>query len=89
MNQVSPRGSKLLNKEPLVSVSDVQRIRRQRRLAQTEEEYSTVRSHMRDLASDLKSKPTTNTKLLKITGITVIVLGIIIGVALAYAASVV
>lgn len=89
MNQVSPRGSKLLNKEPLVSVSDVQRIRRQRRLAQTEEEYSTVRSHMRDLASDLKSKPTTNTKLLKITGITVIVLGIIIGVVLAYAASVV
>lgn len=89
MNQVSPRGSKLLNKEPLVSVSDVQRIRRQRRLAQTEEEYSTVRSHMRDLASDLKSKPTTNTKLLKITGITVIVLGIIIGGVLAYAASVV
>lgn len=44
---------------------------------------------MRDLASDLKSKPTTNTKLLKITGIAVIVFGLIIGAILAYTASIV
>ncbi|MCT2288327.1 hypothetical protein M3F30_07050, partial [Corynebacterium sanguinis] len=67
------------------SVADVQRVRRQRRLAQTEQEYSTVRSHMRDLASDLKSKPTIDAKLIKIYGIVVIVFGLIIGGFLFYA----
>lgn len=89
MKQFNLGGLKIPTKEPSVSVADVQRARRQRRLAQTEQEYITVRSHMRDLASDLKSKPTTNAKLLKISALSVITLGMIMGIVLVYAASVV
>ena len=87
MNQINLGRFKVPSKEPSVSVADVQRVRRQRRLAQTEQEYSTVRSHMRDLASDLKSEPRKNTELLKISGIAVIVLGLIMGIVLVYATS--
>lgn len=73
--------------ESLVSVADIQRVRRQRRLAQTEEEYGEVRSHMRAISGELKIKPTGNSQLLKISGIVIIVLGLIMGAALFYAAS--
>lgn len=79
MDQINLGRFRVPSKEPSVSVADVQRVRRQRRLAQTEQEYSTVRSHMRDLASDLKSEPKKNTELLKMSGIAGIVLGLIIG----------
>lgn len=85
MNQINLGRFRAPSKEPSVSVADVQRVRRQRRLAQTEQEYSTVRSHMRDLAGDLKSEPRRNAELLKISGIAVIVLGLIIGGLLFYA----
>src|SRR5690625_7663817 len=85
MDQINLGRFRVPSKEPSVSVADVQRVRRQRRLAQTEQEYSTVRSHMRDLASDLKSEPKKNTELLKMSGIAVIVLGLIIGGLLFYA----
>lgn len=85
MDQINLGRFRTPSREPSVSVADVQRVRHQRRLAQTEQEYSTVRSHMRNLASDLKSKPTTDTKLIKIYGIVVIVLGLIIGGLLFYA----
>lgn len=68
-------------------MADVQRVRRQRRLAQTEEEYSQVRLQIRDLAGELKSKPTSNSQLLRISGIVTIVLGLIMGAVLFYAAS--
>ena len=42
---------------------------------------------MRDLAGELKSRPTTNSRLSKISGIAIIVLGLIIGSVLFYAAS--
>lgn len=87
MNQINLGRLRAPSREPSVSVADVQRVRRQRRLAQTEQEYSTVRSHMRDLASDLKSEPKKNTELLKMSGIAVIVLGLIIGGLLFYATS--
>lgn len=87
MNQINLRRFRAPSRGPSVSVADVQRVRRQRRLAQTEQEYSTVRAHMRDLASDLQSKPTTNAKLLKFSGIAVIALGLIMGIVLVYAAS--
>lgn len=68
-------------------MADVQRVRRQRRLAQTEEEYSQVRLQIRDLAGELKSKPTSDSQLLRISGIVTIVLGLIMGAVLFYAAS--
>lgn len=86
MNKINLGAFKISSKEPSVPVADVQRIRRQRRLAKSEEEYRAVRSHMRDLAGDLKSRTIPNAKLLKITGIVIIVLGLIIGGVLAYAA---
>ena len=87
MNRTNTESFKPSSKDPTPSVADVQRVRRQRRLAQTEEEYSEVRSHMRDLAGELKSRPTTNSRLSKISGIAIIVLGLIIGSVLFYAAS--
>lgn len=68
-------------------MADVQRVRRQRRLAQTEQEYSQVRLQIRDLAGELKSKPTSDSQLLRISGIVTIVLGLIMGAVLFYAAS--
>lgn len=87
MNRINAERLKASFKEQSVAAADVQRVRRQRRLAQTEEEYSEVRSHMRDLASELKSRPTSNSRLLKISGIVIIILGLIIGSVLFYAAS--
>lgn len=86
MSRISFKGLKVPAKEPSVSIADVQRIRRQRRLAQTEQEYSTVRSYIRDIAGELKSTPTTNTKLLRLSGFAVIVLGLVMGIVLVYAA---
>ena len=40
--------------QPTISVEDVERVRRQRRLAKTEEECSDVRSQMRDLVAELR-----------------------------------
>lgn len=85
MNKVSLRNFNMLGKEASVSVADVQRVRRQRRLAQTDQEHADVRAHMRDLSGGLRAKPQSSTKLLKISGIAVIVLGLIIGAVLFYA----
>lgn len=89
MNKVGLGNFNMLSKEPSVSVADVQRVRRQRRLARSEEEHAAVREHMRDLAGNLKARPRESTNLLKISGITVIVLGLIIGGVLFYAADLV
>lgn len=70
--------------QPSISALDVQRVRRQRRLAQTEEEYSAVRAQMRDLAGELRSTPVRDTKLMRIAGIMIIVIGIITGTLLIY-----
>lgn len=69
-----------------ISALDVQRIRRQRRLAQTEEEYSAVRAQMRDLAGELRSTPVRSPKLMRITGIIIIIVGIIAGALIFYGA---
>ena len=82
MNKVGLDNFNMLSKEPSVSVADVQRVRRQRRLARSEEEHAAVREHMRDLAGNLKSKPRESTNLLKISGL-------IIGGVLFYAADLV
>ncbi|MGP6174286.1 hypothetical protein [Corynebacterium sp. A21] len=89
MNKVSLRNFNMLGKEASVSVADVQRVRRQRRLAQTDQEHADVRAHMRDLSGGLRAKPRANTKLLKISGISVIVLGLIISGVLFYVADLV
>lgn len=70
--------------QPSISALDVQRVRRQRRLAQTEEEYSAVRAQMRDLAGELRSTPVRDTKLMRIAGIMIIVIGITTGTLLIY-----
>ncbi|MGJ4050592.1 hypothetical protein ACN4DP_05765 [Corynebacterium macclintockiae] len=72
--------------QPSISALDVQRIRRQRRLAQTEEEYSAVRAQMRDLAGELRSTPVRSPKLMRITGIIIIIVGIIAGALIFYGA---
>ena len=69
-----------------ISVADVQRVRRQRRLAKTEEEYSTVRSQMRDLVGELRSTPTQNSVLIRIAGIIILVIGVTVGALLFYSA---
>lgn len=86
MNQANLKN---LGRKSSISVADVQRVRRQRRLAQTEQEHADVRAHVRDLVGDVKSKPRKNTQLLRISGIAVIVLGLIIGIALFYVADLV
>ena len=83
------RNLKNLGKESLVSPADVERVRRQRRAAHTEEEHAEVRAHVRDLASNLRSKPQTNTQLLKISGIAVIIIGMIMGAVILYVAGLV
>lgn len=70
--------------QPSISVSDVQRLRRQRRSAKAQEEYSAVRSQMRDLASELRSTPMRDSKLMRISGIIIIVIGVIVGALLFY-----
>ena len=72
--------------KPSISVGDVQRVRRQRRLAKTEAEYGAVRSQMRDLAGELRSTPVRSSKLMRISGIIIIVTGIIVGALLFYGA---
>ena len=72
--------------QPTISVEDVERVRRQRRLAKTEEEYSDVRSQMRDLVAELRSTPVRNPKTTKIAGIIILVVGLIVGALLFYAA---
>lgn len=89
MELANLRNLKNLGKESLVSPADVERVRRQRRAAHTEEEHAEVRAHVRDLASNLRSKPQTNTQLLKISGIAVITLGLIMGTVLFYVAGLV
>ena len=70
--------------QPSISALDVQRVRRQRRLAKTEEEYGAVRAQMRDLAGELRSTPVRDTKLMRIAGIVIIVIGVIAGALLFY-----
>lgn len=70
--------------QPSISALDVQRVRRQRRLAKTEEEYGAVRAQMRDLAGELRSTPVRDTKLMRIAGIMIIVIGVIAGALLFY-----
>ena len=72
--------------QPSISALDVQRVRRQRRLAKTEEEYSAVRAQMRDLAGELRSTPVRSPKLMRITGIIIIIVGIIAGALIFYGA---
>ncbi|MFH6888690.1 hypothetical protein [Corynebacterium aurimucosum] len=72
--------------QPPISVADVQRVRRQRRIAKTEEEYSAVRSQMRDLVGELRSTPEQNSKLMRIAGIIILVVGIVVGALLFYSA---
>ncbi|MDV2429045.1 hypothetical protein RAE06_09110 [Corynebacterium tuberculostearicum] len=54
--------------QPTISVKDVERVRRQRRLAKTEEEYSDVRSQMRELVAELRSTPERSPQLKRIAG---------------------
>lgn len=84
MNQRRSKWLRLPSKQSAVSVADVQRIRRQRRSAQTEQEHGAVRSLLRDLAGDLRTAPATNTKLLKAYGIAIIVFGLLAGGLLLY-----
>lgn len=72
--------------QPSMSVFDIQRVRRQRRLAKTDEEYSAVRSQMREIAGGLLSSPVRNPKLMRIAGVIVLVIGCIVGALLFYAA---
>lgn len=72
--------------QPTISVKDVERVRRQRRLAKTEEEYRDVRSQMRDLVAELRSTPERSPKTTKIAGIIILVVGLIVGALLFYAA---
>lgn len=72
--------------QPTISVEDVERVRRQRRLAKTEEEYSDVRSQMRDLVAELRSTPVRSPKTTKIAGVIILVIGIIVGALLFYGA---
>jgi len=76
-----------LGGEALVSVADVERIRRQRRQALTEAEQTEVRMHLRNLVGDIQVKPSSNARLLKNTGIALIVIGLVVGFALFYAAN--
>lgn len=78
--------SKSTKVQPSISVSDVQRVRRQRRFAKTEEEYSAVRSQMRDLVSELRSTSQPDSKLMRVAGIIIIVIGVIVGALLFYGA---
>ena len=72
--------------QPSISALDVQRVRRQRRLARTEEEYSAVRAQMRYLAGELRSTPVRDPKLMRIAGIIIIVVGVIVGALIFYGA---
>lgn len=69
-----------------VVVADVQRIRRQRRQAQTEDEHANVRAHMRILAGNLKGKTSSNAAYLKNIGIALIIIGLIVGIAMFFVA---
>lgn len=84
MNPVSRRKSAQI--QTTISVEDVERVRRQRRLAKTEEEYADVRSQMRDLVSGLRSAPERSPQLKRITGIIILVVGLIVGALLFYTA---
>lgn len=84
MNPVSRRKSAHI--QTTISVEDVERVRRQRRLAKTEEEYADVRSQMRDLVSELRSTPERSPQLKRIAGIIILVVGLIVGALLFYAA---
>ena len=86
MNLNSLARAKSVQVKPSISVEDVERVRRQRRLAKTEEEYSTVRSQMRDLVGELHSTPVRNPKLTRITGVLILVIGVIVGALLFYGA---
>lgn len=70
--------------QPTISVEDVERVRRQRRLAKTEEEYSDVRSQMRDLVAELRSTPVRSPRSMRVAGVIVLVIGIIVGALLFY-----
>lgn len=78
--------AKSVQAQPSISVEDVERVRRQRRLAKTEEEHSAVRSQMRDLVGELRSTPVRNSKLTRIAGIIILVIGVIVGALLFYSA---
>lgn len=69
-----------------VSVADVERIRRQRRLASTDDEHAAVRAHLRELAGNVKPEDGSNSQYLKNVGIALIVIGLIVGIVLFYAA---
>ena len=84
MNPLSRRKSAQI--QTTISVEDVERVRRQRRHAKTEEEYADVRSQMRDLVSELRSTPERSPKLKRIAGIIILVVGLIVGALLFYAA---
>lgn len=73
--------------ESPISVADVERIRRQRRQVMTEAEHTDVRAHLRNLVGDIQTKPSSNAKFLKNTGIALIIIGLIVGFALFYTAN--
>lgn len=72
--------------EAPISVADVERIRRQRRQVMTEAEHADVRAHLRNLVGDIQAKPSSNARYLKNTGIALIIIGLIVGLVLFYAA---
>lgn len=69
-----------------VSVADVERIRRQRRLASTDDEQAAVRAYLRALAGGVRSEPGSNSQFLKIIGIALIVIGLTVGIFLFFVA---
>lgn len=83
MNKSTADGWQNTPQSLAVSVDDVRRIRRQRRLAQSDQEYATVREQIKDLSGHLRSKPESNSRLLELTGKIIIVSGLVIAAVLA------
>ena len=86
-NRLSDFGG--LAKSAPVSVADVERIRRQRRLAFTDAEHADVRAHLRTLAGEVRAEPRSNSTFLKNMGIALIAIGFIVGLLLFSVAGVV
>ena len=83
MNKSTADGWQNTPQSSAVSVDDVRRIRRQRRLAQSDQEYATVRERIKDLSGHLRSKPESDSRPLELTGKIIIGFGLVIAAVLA------
>ena len=73
--------------ENSVTVADIERIRRQRRTAQTEAEQAQLREYMRSVSSELRKTTRLNSDFLRAIGIAMICAGIILGGTILYLAN--